>query len=66
MIDILALYQNNADFKRYIDHWAAKHGVTVDEVLHYEISRLYAAQLLKKEDNKNEEIHYEIRQDNGI
>lgn len=64
--NIQVLYQSNADFKRFADHWAAKHSVPVDEILTYEISRLYAEQLKEKENNTNEEIKYEIRQDNGI
>lgn len=63
--NILDCYQNNEDFKRFADHWAAKHNVPVEEVLTYEITRLYA-ESIKERRNNNEEIHYEIRQDNGI
>lgn len=60
-------YQNDADFKHYVDHWSWKHNVPVEEVLTYEITRLYMEQLKeKKEATKNEEIEYEVRQDNGI
>ena len=60
-------YQSNADFKYYVDHWSWKHKVPVEEVLTYEITRLYMEQLLeKKEATKNEEIKYELHQDNGI
>lgn len=64
--DIQDLYQNNEDFKTFIDKWADKLKVTKTEVINFAISRLYAEQLLEKEDTNNEEIHYEIRQDNGI
>lgn len=60
------LYQNNEDFKKYCNHWAAKENKTPEEVAQYEISRLYAEQLLEKEETKNEEIKYEIHQDNDI
>lgn len=64
--DILDLYQSNEDVKKYVDHWAAKHHVTVTEILSYEITKLYIKQLLEKEESKNEEIKFEIHQDNGI
>ena len=63
--NILDCYQNNEDFKHFVDHWAEKHNVPVEEVLTYEITRLYA-ESIKERRNNNEEIHYEIRQDNGI
>lgn len=64
MENIQVLYQKNKDFKHFVDHWSAKHNVTVKEVLGYEITRLVALQYQDKmEDIKYE---YEIRQDNGI
>lgn len=35
-IDYTALYEQNADFKRYVDRYCTKHRVSVDEALqHY-------------------------------
>lgn len=62
--DILALYQSNADFKRYVDHWAKKIHEPAEKVMMFSISKLYADQLLNKEEEVTYE--YEIRQDNGI
>lgn len=58
------LYRSNPDFAHYVDHWAAKHDVSADEVLAYSITALIAEQYQEKEEEK----HYEgqIRQDNGI
>lgn len=63
-MDIQDLYQKNDDLKKYVDHWAVKEGRDVSEVLSFEITRLYAQQLLEKE-----EITYEnlkVGQDNRI
>ena len=59
------LYQSNEKMRHYVDHWAWKHGVSKEEVIKYEITRLYGKQLLEKEENEHE-IKLEIRQDNGI
>lgn len=64
--DIQDFYQNNADFKRFIDHWSDNLKAKPEDVIQFAISRLYAEQLLEKEESKNEEIKYEIGQDNGI
>lgn len=64
--DIRDLYQNNSDFKRFIDHWSSNLKAKPEDVLQFAISRLYAEQLLEKEDTNNDQIKYEIRQDNGI
>lgn len=35
-VDYTALYEQNADFKRYVDRYCTKHRVSVDEALqHY-------------------------------
>lgn len=35
-LDYTALYEQNADFKRYVDRYCTKHRVSVDEALqHY-------------------------------
>lgn len=35
-IDYTALYDDNADFKRYVDRYCVKHRISVDEALqHY-------------------------------
>lgn len=65
MATIQDLYQNDSRMKHFVDHWAAKHHVSKEEIMGYEITRLYTQQLLEKEEPKNEEM-YEIRQDNGI
>ena len=62
---VLDLYQNNEKMRHYVDHWSQKHGVSKEEIMKYEIVRLYGEQLLEKEEPKNE-IKLEIRQDNGI
>lgn len=59
------LYQNNENMRHYVDHWAWKQGVSKEEVMTYEITRLYGEQLLEKEDNEHE-VKYELHQDNGI
>ena len=58
------LLKMNEDFKRYCEHWGQKNGDAANDVAEYAISKLYAKQLLEKEEEK----HYEgkIRQDNGI
>ena len=63
---ILDYYQNNPDFKRYVDHWAMTIGEKPEVVAQYQISKLYLQQLLYKEENNHEEIQYELHQDNGI
>ena len=60
------LYLRNPDFQRFVKHWANKQNVSIEEVLSYKISDLYASQLKEKEDTIDERIFYEIRQDNGI
>lgn len=55
MGNIQDLYQKNKDFKHFVDHWAAKHNVTVETILGYEITRLVALQY----QDKMEEIKYE-------
>ena len=35
-IDYTALYADNADFKRYVDRYCVKHGISVEQALqHY-------------------------------
>ncbi|MFR1765587.1 hypothetical protein [Waltera sp.] len=35
-IDYTALYEQNADFKRYVDRYCVKHGISVEQALqHY-------------------------------
>ena len=35
-IDYTALYEQNADFKRYVDRYCTKHGISVEQALqHY-------------------------------
>ena len=63
-MNIVDLYQNNPDFKRYVDHWAAKDHIEPEVVMRREITRLVAEQYSSKEEEKHYE--YEIRQDNGI
>ena len=59
------LLKTNKDFKRYCEHWGQKNGDAANDVAEYAISKLYAEQLLEKEEPVNE-IQYELHQDNGI
>lgn len=47
-IDYTALYAENADFKRYVDRYCTKHGISVAEALqHYLVQmagRMYKEQ----------------------
>lgn len=62
------LYQRNKKFKDYVDHWAVKHNVSVNEVLEYKITALVAKQCLNERSNNEKEVHieFQVRQDNGI
>ncbi len=64
MKDIQDLYQNDPDFKHYVDHWAAKDHTEPEVVMKRKITHLVAEQYLNKEEEKK--YAYEIRQDNGI
>lgn len=59
-------YQSNEAFKAYVDHWAWKHNVSIDEVLAYSITALVAEQYQSKEEEHKYEEKYELHQDNGI
>lgn len=64
MENIQDLYRSDKDFAKYVDHWAQKEGKDINEVLTYEITRLYAKQILEKEEETYENL--KIGQDNGI
>lgn len=48
-IDYTAMYEQNADFKRYVDRYCVKHRISVDEALqHYLVQaagRVYKEQM---------------------
>ena len=53
-IDYTALYEQNADFKRYVDRYCTKHRVSVAEALQHYLVRM-AGQMYKEQmDNKVE------------
>ena len=45
-------YNNNSDFKGYVDRYAKKHGITVEEALTHEIVKTYY--LCKREEANND------------
>lgn len=41
------LYDNNADFRAYVDGWCGRHGLTVDDVLKIKLVQNYADWFIK-------------------
>lgn len=53
-INYTALYEQNEDFKRYIDRYCVKHRISVEEALQYYLVQM-AGQMYKEQmDNKVE------------
>lgn len=53
-IDYTAMYEQNADFKRYVDRYCVKHRISVAEALQHYLVRM-AGQMYKEQmDNKVE------------
>ena len=49
-IDYTALYAENEEFKRYVDHYCKKHRVSVDEALQHYLVRM-AGRMYKEQSN---------------
>ena len=47
---MMEFYNNNADFKMYVDRYCNQYGLTVDEALEHEIVKSVAAQYMEKEE----------------
>lgn len=45
---MMELYNNNADFKRYVDRYCKQYGLTVDEALEHELVKQVAEQYREK------------------
>lgn len=43
-VDYTTLYEQNADFKRYVDRYCTKHRVSVDEALQHYLVRMAGRQ----------------------
>lgn len=43
-IDYIALYANNADFKRYVDRYCVKHRISVAEALQHYLVQMVGRQ----------------------
>lgn len=53
-IDYTALYEQNADFKRYVDRYCTKHRISVAEALQHYLVQMAGMQYKEKMDNKVE------------
>lgn len=49
-IDYTALYDDNADFKRYVDRYCTKHRVSVDEALQHYLVQIVGRQYKEQMD----------------
>lgn len=49
-IDYKKLYEENADFKRYVDRHCATYGETVDRALNHMIVRIVGATYIEEND----------------
>ena len=61
-IDFRALYEQNADFKRYVDRYCTKHRISVEEAIKHALVR-DAGEYYKKlaETTKTEQETYYVR-----
>lgn len=53
-IDYTALYEQNADFKRYVDRYCVKHRISVAEALQHYLVQMSGRQYKEQMDNKVE------------
>lgn len=47
-MNLIELYENNIDFRVYVERYRKKHGLTVDEALKHRIVRNYASYLAEE------------------
>lgn len=50
-LDYTALYEQNADFKRYVDRYCTKHRVSVDEALQHYLVQMAGRQYKEQAEN---------------
>lgn len=53
-INYTALYEQNADFKHYVDRYCVKHRISVDEALQHYLVRMAGRMYKEQMDNKVE------------
>lgn len=53
-IDYTALYEQNADFKRYVDRYCVKHRISVAEALQHYLVQMAGRMYKDQMDNKVE------------
>lgn len=53
-IDYTALYEQNEDFKRYVDRYCTKHRISVAEALQHNLVRMAGRMYKEQMDNKVE------------
>jgi len=53
-IDYTALYEQNEDFKRYVDRYCIKHRISVAEALQHYLVQMAGRQYKEQMDNKVE------------
>jgi hypothetical protein len=53
-IDYTALYEQNEDFKRYVDRYCVKHRISVDEALQHYLVQMAGRMYKEQMDNKVE------------
>ena len=58
-IDYTALYEQNEDFKRYVDRYCTKHRISVAEALQHYLVQMAGRMYKEQMDNKVEEIRKE-------
>lgn len=49
-IDYTALYEQNADFKRYVDRYCVKHRISVSEALQHYLVQMVGRQYKEQEE----------------
>lgn len=53
-IDYTALYEQNADFKRYVDRYCVKHRISMEQALQHYLVQMAGMQYKEQMDNKVE------------
>ena len=51
-IDYTALYEQNADFKRYVDRYCVKHGISVEQALQHYLVQMAGRQYKEQADGR--------------
>lgn len=50
-IDYTALYEQNEDFKHYVDRYCVKHGISVEQALQYYLVQIAGMQYKEQAEN---------------